>query len=111
MTSQKKIKPDVLFAIAADNWKNQVLSLSKYGSFKTTSGIVDRLILAFGHLKIRQITKEVIQRYIVKMSATVGADYIRQNIIALKGIAEYADDDWELPRRLKYPRKTRPKQE
>jgi integrase len=109
MTIQKKT--DVLFAIAADNWKNQVLALNKYGSYKTTSRIVDRLILEFGHLKISQITKEVIQKYIVKMSATVGSDYIRQNIITMKGVAEYTDDDWELPRRLKYPKKTRPKQE
>ena len=111
MTLPKKVKPDVLFAIAADNWRNEVLALNKYGSFKSTSGVVDRVIPELGYLKVRQVTKEIIQKYIVKRAAKVGIESIRHEISVIKGVCEYADDDWELPRRLKFPKRLRPKQE
>lgn len=107
---EMKKKDNPLFVVAADNWKNEVLALNKYGSFKSTCSVVDKLVPEFGHLRVREIEKPHIQRFIVKMSGRVSTEYIRHLLSAFKGIMEYADDNWDMPRRLKIPKRTKPKQ-
>ena len=104
-------KPNPLFAIAADDYKNEVLSLRKISSYKSYSRHIDKLIAYFGHQRIEDITKQDIQKYIVKVSQINGFETMRVHLIAFRGIMEYADEDWEMPGRLKKPKKGRPKQE
>ena len=104
-------KSDPLFAIAADNYKNDILCLRKIGTYKSYSRAADRLMEHFGHVRVSQITKQDIQRYITKVAVTAGADTVRKHLIVFKAIMEYADDDWQMPTRLKKPKKHKPKQE
>jgi integrase len=106
----KKEKANPIFAIAADNWKEQVMSLRKYGGYKSTARTVNELVDQFGHMRVQSITKEHIQKYIVKLSARIGMSQIKRLIGTFKGIMELADDDWEMPRRLKYPKAKKPYQ-
>ncbi len=108
--SKTKKAGEILFAVAADNWKCQVMSLRKYGTYKSTNRLVNNLIDEFGAKRVQSITKEDIQKYIVKLAARVGMSSIRSLMIVFKGIMEYADDDWEMPRRLKYPKSKKPYQ-
>lgn len=110
MKSSKR-EENPLFAIAADNWRNQIMTLNKYGVHKTSQGIVRRLIREFGHKRVGSITKEDIQRYVVKLNATSGLVNIKHHLSLFKGIMEHANEDWEMPRKLKFPKGGKPRQE
>jgi integrase len=103
-------KDNPLFAIAADDYMNEIMGLNKYGSYKTNKRIVSRLTLEFGHKRIRSITRQDIQRYITKLHENVGVNYLRSHLGVLKGIMEYSDDEWVMPR-IKVPKCNRPRQE
>lgn len=104
-------KSDVLFAIAADNYKNDILALRKIGTYKGYSRTADKLVEYFGHVRVSTIDRADIQKYITKVSVTAGADTVRRHLIVFKAIMEYADENWEMPTRLKKPKKRKPKQE
>jgi integrase len=106
----KQPKQNPLFVIAADNWKNQVMSLHKEGSSKNTARIVGHLIDEFGHRHVQSITKEHIQKYIVYLANKGKMQQIKRSLSVFKGIMEYADDDWDMPTRLKLPKFKKPKQ-
>lgn len=111
MKPSKKPNPNPLFAIAADDYKNEVLSLRKLPSYRTYSRHIDKLVLYFGHMKVGDITKQDIQKYIVRVSQTSGVLTMNHHLQAFKGIMEYTDEDWEMPTRLKKPKARKPKQE
>ena len=106
----KKPKDNPLFAIAADDWKNQVLALHKASSHKSTGSIANQLIDEFGHMKVQDITKEDIQKFIVRLSTRVGLSQIKHTLTTFRGIMEYADENWDMPTRLKLPKSKRPYQ-
>ena len=106
----KKQKENPIFAIAADNWVNQVLALRKYGMYKSTKFYVQKLVDEFGYKKIDAITKEDLQKFIVRRAATCGLSVIKKEIGIFKGIMEYADDGWDMFTRIKLPKGKRPSQ-
>lgn len=106
-----KSKKNPLFAIAAMDYKDEVLSLRKLSSYKSYSRHIDHLIQYFGHVRIGDIDKQSIQKYIVKVAQQSGAEMVRHHLIAFKGVMEYADEDWDMPTRLKKPKRSKPKQE
>jgi integrase len=110
MKPSKKAK-SLNFAIAADNYKNEVLALRKYASYKSRCRVIDRVVAHFGYRTVQSITKQDIQRYIVKVSQESGVETLRQHLGMFKGIMEYADEDWNMPTRLRKPKAPRPKQE
>lgn len=99
-----------MFAIAADNYVNEILGLNKYGSFKSNKRIVKHLIQEFGHKRVQSVTRQDIQRYIGKLNETMGTEYLRHHLSTFRGIMEYADDDWVMPR-VKLPKRIKPKQD
>ncbi len=105
-----KKKDNPLFAIAADNWKDQVMSLQKYGTYKSNSRILKEIIERFGYKRVQSITKEDIQKYIVMLASRGSASVVKKHLTIIKGIMEYADDEWEMPTRLKRPKTKRPSQ-
>lgn len=107
---QKK-KPNPLFVLAADEYANEVLALHKYGTHKNNLRIVKHLSAYFGHFHVQSITKSDIQKYIVQLSQQSGAAAVFNYMKVFKAIMEYADDEWEMPSRLKKPRMAKPKQE
>ena len=106
----KKEKSNPLFAVAADNWKDQVLVLTKRSNYKQVVSRMNKVIDEFGHKKIQNITKEDIQKFIVKLSESVGTETIRHYLAVIKGVMEYADDEWDMPTRLKLPKAKKPSQ-
>lgn len=102
---------DKLFVLAAEDYKNEVLSLRKLASYKSYCRHIDKLVEHFGHVRIGDITKQDIQKYIVKVSQQSGVETMRHHLTVFKGIMEYADENWDMPTRLKKPKKSKPKQE
>lgn len=103
-------KENKLFAIAADDWRNDVMDLRKFGSHKRYNILVRKLVLEFGDKRVNSIDKHTLQRFIQRMNQTSGVDNIKQHLNVFKGIMEYADDDFQMPR-LKLPKREKPKQE
>jgi len=103
-------KSDPLFAIAADNYRNDVLSLRKAGTFKEYSRAINKLILYFGHMRVSTIERQHIQRYIVFLNNTAGPSSVSLQLIMFKGVMQYADEDWGMPRVYK-PKSRKPKRE
>ena len=106
----KKPQNNPIFAIAADNWMNDVMSLHKEGTANIEKYKVIRLIDEFGYKHVQSITKADIQKLIVSLSVTNGAATIRTFLSVFRGIMEYADDDWDMPLRIKLPKAKKPSQ-
>jgi integrase len=106
----KTDKTDKLFAIASDDWQNDIMSQNKYGSYKSNKRIVKKLNLVFGHKKIKEITRQDLQRYVSKLLEKASVDYVRHHVSVFKGVMEYADDNWVIPK-IKIPKRKKPTQE
>jgi len=106
----KKPKENPIFAIAADNWMNDVMSLHKEGTSKLEKYIVARLTDEFGYKHVQGITKSDIQKFVVMLAATNGASSIRNFLTVFRSVMEYADDDWDMPLRIKLPKGKKPSQ-
>lgn len=104
-----KQKEVPIFAIAADNWRNDVLILSKYKTYVIRNGMLKYLNAEFGHRKINTITKQDIQKFITKYSQKMGGNALRTYLATLRDVIEYSDENWEMPRRLKFPKNATPK--
>jgi integrase len=113
MGRPKKAKPkdNKLFALAADDWKNEVLALQKRSSHKSIGYVVKGLVDEFGYKRVGDIEKSDIQKFIVKLSGRLEVGSLRHYLTTFKGIMEYADEDWDMPTRLKLPKSKRVKQE
>jgi len=86
------------------------MSYQKIATYKKYKGISGRLIQEFGHLKTNEITKQQIQRFASKLSEDMTPPSVKIYLGVLKGIIEYADDDWVMPR-IKVPKRSKPRQE
>lgn len=107
-----KEKSNPLFAMAADTWRDQVMALYKRSSARSTEHLVRHLIDEFGYHKVGSITKNDIQNYIVKLNTRgVGLSQIKRYMTTFRGIMEYADDEWDMPTRIKLPKAKKIKRE
>lgn len=102
-----KDKPNPLFAIAADNYKNEILSMRKLSTYKSGSMMLRELTEEFGYMRVNSIKKQHIQRYITRLSNSIGLESIKHYMGVLKGVLENADDDYEWPQRLVMPKRIR----
>lgn len=106
-----KDKPNPLFIVAADNYRNEVLSLRKGSTYKVYSYILAQIVEEFGDLRVQSISKQLIQKYLTRISYSLTPDTVRHHCALIRGVMENADDDWELSRRIKLPKKKRTKQD
>lgn len=103
------MKPECpIFMVAADSWRDDVLSLNRLHTYQGGKNHIKLLNDDFAHRKANTITKQDIQKFIVKHSQHAGAKYLRDVVQTLRKIVEYVDEDWEMPRRLKFPKASKP---
>lgn len=111
MPTKSKVKPNPIFAIAADNWMNEVACMRKSSTYGLNKYRVQSLVDEFGYLKVGSITKVHLQKFIRKSSEKWGAESVSHHVTLFKKIMEHADEDWEIPRRLSMPKRRKVRQD
>lgn len=108
---KEQVKPNPIFAIAADNWMNEVACMRKSSTYGLNKYRVQSLVDEFGYLKVGSITKVHLQKFIRKSSEKWGAESVSHHVTLFKKIMEHADEDWEMPRRVSMPKRKKVRQD